>query len=69
MLKPSTRKFMEINNITMEDINNMCYDELYDFATSERMLYDLVVNSNNIELMREYLLDHRSIYLFDHRTF
>ena len=60
MLKSSTKKFMEINNITMEDINNMYYDELYDFATSERMLYDLVVNSNNIELMREYILDHRT---------
>ena len=60
MLKPSTIKFMEINNITMEDINNMYYDELYDFATSERMLYDLITNCNNIELMRDYLLDHRA---------
>ena len=60
MLKASTIKYMEINNVTMEDINNMYYDELYDFSTSERMLYDLVVNSDNIELMREYLLNHRT---------
>ena len=60
MLKPSTQKYMELNNVSMEDINKMYYDELYDFSTSERMLYDLVVNSNNIELMREYLLNHRT---------
>ena len=60
MLKPSTQKYMELNNVSMEDINKMYYDELYDFSTSERMLYDLVVNSDNIELMREYLLDHRT---------
>ena len=60
MLKPSTQKYMELNNVSMEDINKMYYDELYDFSTSERMLYDLVVNSDNIELMREYLLDHRA---------
>ena len=60
MLKPSTIKFMEINNITMEDINNMCYDELYDFTTSERMLKDIIINCNNIELMRKYILDHRT---------
>ena len=60
MLKPSTKKFMEINNITMEYINNMTYDELYDFVTSERMLKDIIINCNNIELMREYILDHRT---------
>ena len=60
MLKPSTVKFMEINNISMEDINKMSYKDLYDFATSERMLYDLITNCNNIELMREYILDHRT---------
>ena len=60
MLKASTEKYMEINNISMEDINKMSYSELYKFATSERMLYDLVVNSNNIELMRDYLLNHRT---------
>ena len=60
MLKASTKKYIEISNIGMEDINKMSYDELYKFATSERMLYDLVVNSNNIELMREYLLNHRT---------
>ena len=60
MLKASTQKYMENSNISMEDINKMSYDELYKFATSERMLYDLVVNSNNIELMREYLLNHRT---------
>ena len=60
MLKASTKKYMEISNISMEDINKMSYDELYKFATSERMLYDLVVNSNNIELRREYLLNHRT---------
>ena len=60
MLKASTKKYMEISNKSIEDINKMSYDELYKFATSERMLYDLVVNSNNIELMREYLLNHRT---------
>ena len=60
MLKASTIKYMEISNISIEDINKMSYSELYKFATSERMLYDLVVNSNNIELMREYLLNHRT---------
>ena len=60
MLKPSTQKYMEISNISMEDINKMSYETLYKFTTSERMLYDLVVNSNNIELMREYLLNHRT---------
>ena len=60
MLKPSTQKYMELNNVSMEDINKMYYDELYDFSTSERMLYDLIVNSDNIELMREYLLNHRT---------
>ena len=60
MLKPSTQKYMELNNVSMEDINKMYYDEVYDFSTSERMLYDLVVDSNNIELMREYLLNHRT---------
>ena len=60
MLKASTKKYLEISNIYMEDINKMSYSELYKFATSERMLYDLVVNSNNIELMREYLLNHRT---------
>ena len=60
MLKASTKKYMEISNKSMEDINKMSYDELYKFATSERMLYDLVVNSDNIELMREYLLNHRT---------
>ena len=60
MLKASTKKYLEISNISMEDINKMSYSELYKFATSERMLYDLVVNSNNIELMREYLLNHRT---------
>ena len=60
MLKASTKKYMEINNITMEDINNMYYDEVYDFATSERMLKDLIINCNNIELMRDYILDHRT---------
>ena len=60
MLKASTKKYMEISNKSMEDINKMSYSELYKFATSERMLYDLVVNSNNIELMREYLLNHRT---------
>lgn len=60
MLKASTKKYMELNNVSMEDINKMYYDEVYDFSTSERMLYDLVVNSNNIELMREYLLNHRT---------
>ena len=60
MLKASTIKYMEISNISIEDINKMSYSELYKFATSERMLYDLVVNRNNIELMREYLLNHRT---------
>ena len=60
MLKASTEKYMKISNKSMEDINKMSYSELYKFATSERMLYDLVVNSNNIELMREYLLNHRT---------
>lgn len=60
MLKPSTLKFMELNNITMEEINNMYYDEVYDLATSERMLYDIITNCNNIELMRDYLLNHRT---------
>ena len=60
MLKASTEKYIEISNKSMEDINKMSYSELYKFATSERMLYDLVVNSNNIELMREYLLNHRT---------
>lgn len=60
MLKASTEKYMELNNMSMEDINKMYYDEVYDFSTSERMLYDLVVNSNNIELMRDYLLNHRT---------
>lgn len=60
MLKPSTKKFMELNNITMESINNMYYDEVYDLATSERMLYDIITNCNSVELMREYLLDHRT---------
>ena len=60
MLKPSTVKFLEINHISMEDINTMSYKDLYDFATSERMLYDLITNCNNIELMREYILDHRT---------
>lgn len=60
MLKPSTIKFMEISNVTMEDINKMDYKQLYDFATSERMLEDLIINCNNIELMRTYLLNHRT---------
>lgn len=60
MLKPSTIKFMEISNVTMEDINKMDYKQLYDFATSERMLEDLILNCNNIELMRTYLLNHRT---------
>lgn len=60
MLKASTKKFMELNNISMRDIDLMTYDEIYDFATSERMLYDLITNCNNIELMREYLLEHRT---------
>lgn len=62
MLKASTRKFMELNNIKMRDIDLMTYDEIYDFATSERMLFDLIINCNNIELMREYLLDHNRTY-------
>ena len=60
MLKASTKKYLEISNIGIEEINKMSYNELYKFATSERMLYDLVVNCNNIELMREYLLNHRT---------
>ena len=60
MLKASTKKYMEISNITIEDINKMSYSELYKFATSERMLYDIITNCNNIELMREYLLNHRT---------
>lgn len=60
MLKASTKKFMELNNISMRDIDLMTYDELYDLATSERMLFDLIINCNNIELMREYLLEHRT---------
>ena len=60
MLKPSTKKYMEISNINMEDINKMDYKQLYDFATSERMLEDLIINCNNIELMRTYLLNHRT---------
>ena len=60
MLKASTIKFMEISNVTMEDINKMDYETLYKFATSERMLKDLIINCNNIELMREYLLNHRT---------
>lgn len=60
MLKPSTKRFLELNNITMDHIDKMTYDELYSFASSERMLYDLVTNCNNIELMREYLLNHRT---------
>ena len=60
MLKASTLKYMEINNISMEDINKMSYSELYKFATSERMLKDLIIKCNNIELMRTYLLNHRT---------
>ena len=60
MLKPSTQKYMELNNVSMEDINKMYYDELYDFSTSERMLKDLIINCNNIELMRQYLLNRRT---------
>ena len=60
MLKPSTKKYMEISNISMEDINKMSYDELYKFATSERMLEDIILNCNNIELMKTYLLNHRT---------
>lgn len=60
MLKPSTKKYIEISNKSMEDINKMSYSELYKFATSERMLYDIITNCNNIELMREYLLNHRT---------
>ena len=60
MLKPSTIKFMEISNVTMEAINKMDYKQLYDFATSERMLEDLIINCNNIELMRTYLRNHRT---------
>lgn len=60
MLKASTEKYMKINNITMENINKMDYETLYKFATSERMLKDLIINCNNIELMREYLLNHRT---------
>ena len=60
MLKASTKKYMEISNKSMEDINKMDYSELYKFATSERMLKDLIINWNNIELMREYILDHRT---------
>ena len=60
MLKASTKKYIEISNKSMEDINKMSYSELYKFATSERMLYDLICNCNNIELMREYLLNHRT---------
>ncbi|MCI7208358.1 MAG: hypothetical protein MSA15_20505 [Clostridium sp.] len=60
MLKPSTQKYIEISNINIEDINKMSYDEIYNFATSERMLYDLIVNCSNIELMRKYLLNHRT---------
>lgn len=62
MLKASTRKFMELNNISMRDIDLMTYDELYDLATSERMLFDLIINCNNIELMREYLLYHNRTF-------
>ena len=53
MLKASTIKYMEISNKSMEDINKMSYDEIYKFATSERMLKDLIINCNNIELMRD----------------
>ena len=60
MLKASTKKYMEISNISMKDINKMSYSELYKFATTERMLYDLIINCSNIELMREYLLNHRT---------
>ena len=60
MLKASTKKYIEISNKSMEDINNMSYDEIYKFATSERMLKDLIINCNNIELMRQYLLNHRT---------
>lgn len=62
MLKSSTKKFMEMNEMTMGDIDLMTYDEVYDFATSERMLYDLITNCNNIELMREYILYHNRTY-------
>ena len=60
MLKPSTKKYMEISNISMEDINKMSYETLYKFTTSERMLEDIILNCNNIELMRTYLLNHRT---------
>ena len=60
MLKASTKKYMEISNISMEDINKMSYETLYKFATSERMLEDIILNCNNIELMRTYLLNHRT---------
>ena len=60
MLKASTIKYMEISNKIMEDINKMYYETLYKFATSERMLKDLIINCNNIELMRQYLLNHRT---------
>ena len=38
MLKASTKKYMEISNISMEDINKMSYDELYKFATSKNVI-------------------------------
>ena len=60
MLKASTKKYMEISNISMEDINKMSYETLYKFVTSERMLEDIILNCNNIELMRTYLLNHRT---------
>ena len=60
MLKASTIKYMEISNKSMEDINKMDYETLYKFATSERMLKDLIINCNNIELMRDYLINHRT---------
>ena len=56
----STKKYMELNNIRMEDINKMSYETLYKFVTSERMLKDIIINCNNIELMRSYLLNHRT---------
>ena len=60
MLKASTKKYLEISNKSMEDINKMDYETLYKFATSERMLKDLIINCNNIELMRDYLINHRT---------
>lgn len=60
-MKPSTIKFMEIKNITMEDIDKMSYQQVCNFVSTRRMLFDIISNCNNVELMRAYLMDNRNM--------